>query len=167
MTFLCSALPSAARLSSQAGRLSSRDEEETPQTALYQHDATTQMAIMHDIEEETDPEPVAVVAGSGSGEDSEQFLTRSYPVEPEHEHEHEQQQSSTKAMFDHVWELKLRELEVFGAEKGHCCVFQKNREKNSKKEEQLSKNLLSLGVWVKRQRQQQKKGKLSEEVPSN
>ena len=54
-----------------------------------------------------------------------------------------------------LWEHKLRELQVFRADNGHCCVSQKD------------KNLSSLGVWVKRQRQQQKKGKLSEEVPSN
>jgi hypothetical protein len=69
-----------------------------------------------------------------------------------------QQQSSPKAALDLLWEHKFRELKVFRAENGHCCVSRKS----TKTEEQ---NLLSLGLWVKRQRQQYKKGKLSEEVP--
>ena len=72
----------------------------------------------------------------------------------------QQQQSSQKAAFDQFWEHKLRELKVFRAENGHCCVSQKS----TKTEEQLANNLLSLGVWVKEQRQQHKKGKLSGEV---
>ena len=91
MTFLCRAL-SSARLPPQQGRLSLRDEEETPQTALCLHDATTvttQMAIMQEI-------------GSSS-------------------------------MFDHFWELKLKELEVLEAEKGHCCVSEKHRKRTAKK----------------------------------
>ena len=106
-----------------------------------------------------------VVAGSSSGvtesskgEDSVTFF--------EAEQQQQQQHSSSKAAFDFdlFWEIKFEELKVFRNENGHChCVSQKN----IKKDEQLSSNLLSLGSWVKEQRQQHKKGKLSEEVPPN
>jgi len=72
----------------------------------------------------------------------------------------QKQQSSQKAVFDLFWENKLRELKVFRAENGHCCVSQKS----TKTVEKFTNNLLSLGAWVKEQRQQHKRGKLSEEV---
>ena len=105
-----------------------------------------------------------VVAGSSSGvtesskgEDSVTFF--------EAEQQQQQQHSSSKAAFDFdlFWEIKFEELKVFREENGHCCVSQKS----SKKEDQLSSNLLSLGAWVNEQRQQHKKGKLTEEVPPN
>lgn len=106
---------------------------------------------MEAAHQETEPAiPIAVVAGEDSGEDSVIFF------EPE-------QQGTSKAAFDLFWEVKFEELNVFRVENGHCCVSQKS----SKKEEQLSNNLLSLGAWVKEQRQQHKKDKLSEEVPPN
>jgi len=69
-----------------------------------------------------------------------------------------QQQSSPRAALDLLWEHKLRELKVFRAENGHCCVSHKSTKTKVN-------NLLSLGLWVKRQRLQYRKGKLSEEVP--
>ena len=92
-------------------------------------------------------EAAAVVAGSSPGEDSVTI------IEPEQQQQ--QQHSSSKAAFDFdlFWEIKFEELKVFREENGHCCVSQKD------------KNVSSLGVWVKEQRQQHKMGELSEEVP--
>ena len=111
--------------------------------------------LVSTTQEESDA--AAVVTGSSPGEDSVTII--------EAEQQQQQQHSSSKAAFDFdlFWEIKFEELKVFREENGHCCVSQKS----SKKEEQLSNNLLSLGAWVKEQRQQHKSGKLSEEVPPN
>jgi hypothetical protein len=88
-------------------------------------------------------EAAAVLAGSSSVEDSVTFF------EPEAQKKPEQQKhSSSKAAFDLdlFWEI-FEELKVFREENGRCCVSQKS----SKKEEELSNNLFSLGVWVKEQ----------------
>ena len=65
-------------------------------------------------------------------------------------------QASQENELVDLWEQKLTELQAFRDEHGHCCVSQKS----SKKEDRLHDNLLSLGAWVKEQRQQFKKGKL-------
>ena len=67
-------------------------------------------------------------------------------------------QASQEVELVDLWEQKLAELQAFRDEHGHCCVSQKS----SKKEDRLHDNLLSLGAWVKEQRQQFKKGKLAD-----